>query len=178
MNKFSELIGKKVEKLFLVVWPPFGEDNVTNIDMSFGFIFEDNHSQLCVISVDKDDLWLPSIFNQTLPQNVYSWEDYYIRMEMWMNIKDDNCILNKEYYDVSNCNLFEKIINSKVLRIDLISLIDNPEPFGIKIIFPNDYIISTPISDGNTVETSKFNQNNNLEVFKKIGTIVYSPIMQ
>jgi hypothetical protein len=174
MNKFSELIGKKVDKLFLVVWMPCGEENEANIDISFGFVFQDTPNQLCVISVDKDDLWSQNVFYQSLPQNLYTWKDYYDRIKMCMNMEDENCIVGKEYYDVSNCELFEKIVNSQIIEIELISVIDNPEPFGVKIIFFNDYIISTPISDGNTVETSKFNQNNNLGIFEKIGKIVYT----
>lgn len=176
MTEFREILKKKVDSLFLVVWPPWGEEKESDIDISFGFVFKDEPNRLCIISIDKDELWSPYVFYQSLPQNKYPWEDFYTRMKMWMKAEDDNCIIDTEFYDVTECVLFEKIVNSKIIGIELMIIEGNPEPFGVKILFENDYIISTPISDGNTVQTSQFNQNNNIDVFKNIGKIVYKEI--
>ena len=176
MKEFKELLRKKVDRLFLVVWPPWGEEKESDIDISFGFVFKDELDRLCIISIDKNELWSPHVFYQVVPQNEYSWEDFYTRMKMWMKAEDDDCIIDTEFYDVTTCMLFEKIIGSEIIEIELISIEGNSEPFGVKILFENEYIISTPISDGNTVETSQFNQNNNINVFKKIGKVLYKKI--
>jgi hypothetical protein len=177
MVEFRSLLKKKVSRLFLVVWTPWGEEKESDIDISFGFVFKDEPNRLCVISVDKNELWSPHLFYEPLPKNEYTWEDFYSRMKQWMEAAEDTeLVMGFEYYDVTKCELFKKIINSEIIRIELISIEDNAEPFGVKIHFNNDYIISTPISDGNTVETSRFNQNNNVEAFKRIGTVIYKHV--
>lgn len=176
MIKFRELLRKKVNRLFLVIWPPWGEEKESDIDISFGFVFNNEPNRLYVISIDKDELWSPHVFYQSLPQNAYSWEDFYTRLKMWMTADNDDCIIDTEYYDVTQCVLFEKIVSAEIVGIELISIEGNPEPFGVKILFENDYILSTPISDGNTVETSQFNRNNNIAAFENIGKIVSNKI--
>lgn len=89
MTEFRKLIERKICKLFLVVWAPWGEEKESDIDISFGFVFEDEPSRLCVISVDKNELWMPHVFYQSLPQNIYTWEDFYPRIKMWMGAEDD-----------------------------------------------------------------------------------------
>jgi hypothetical protein len=180
MLKFRELLGRTVSRLFLVVWPPLGEQNESDIDISFGIVFSDEPNKLYVISVDKNEIWSPYIFYHSLPKDKYTWKDFYPRIKMWMNSEDDNCIVIEasEYFDVTNCELFQKIVDSKIIDIVLIGIEGIPEPFGIKILFSShDYIISTPISDGNTVETTQFNRNNNIDVFKKSGKIEYRTII-
>ncbi len=176
MKHYNELVRKKVNRLFLIVWPPWGEEKEANIDISFGFVFINEPNRLCVISVNKDELWSPYVFYQSLPQNEYSWEDFYPRMRKWMKAEDDDFIIDKEYYDVSKCALFEKIIDAEIIGIELLCIDGNPEPFGIKILFENDYIISMPNSDGNTVETKTFNKTDNVNNFKHLGNVIYSKL--
>lgn len=40
MTEFKGLIRKMVDKLFLVIWSPWGEENESDIDISFGFVFK------------------------------------------------------------------------------------------------------------------------------------------
>lgn len=174
--EFRELLGKIVSRLFIVVWTPWGEEEESDIDMSFGFVFNDEPGKLYVISVDKDELWLPHIFHESLPENKYFWEDFHPKIKIWMNSEDDGCLISNEYFDVTDCELFKEIVESEIIGIELIGIEGNDEPFGVKILFKNDYIISTPISDGNTVETSQFKQNSNIEVFKNIGKVEYITI--
>lgn len=176
MREFKELLRKKVSSLFLILWPPWGEEKESDIDISFGFIFEDERNKLYVISVDKDDLWRPHVFYESLPQYEYTWEDFYPRVAKWMRAEDNDCIIDKEYYDVSKCILFEKIINCEIIAIELLYIENNAEPFGVKILFENDYIISTPNSDGNTVETQTFNKIDIIKNFKHLGNVIYSEI--
>ncbi|MBK9567184.1 MAG: hypothetical protein WAT22_05520 [Saprospiraceae bacterium] len=175
--EFKQLLNNTVSNLFLIVWPPWGEEKESDIDISFGFVFKDERSKLYVIGVNKDELWAPHIFHQSLPENIYGWEDFHNRMNLWMNSGEDtDLIMNTEYYNVSQWDLFDKIVESEIIRIELIWIEGYDEPFGVKIHFKNDYIISTPISDGNTVETSRFNQNANIELFEKLGKIEYKTI--
>lgn len=176
--EFSGLLQKKIDKLFLKVWTPWRETEKSSIDIAFGFVFKGEPTELYVISVAKEEFWTPHIYHQSLPKkNTYLWDDFYLKIEMWMNSKDENCIITNEYFDVTNSELFKKIVDSEIINIELIRIKDDDEPFGIKIIFKDDYIISTPIADGNTVKTSQFNQNNNVEVFKALGTVEYKSIL-
>jgi hypothetical protein len=178
MNEFKKLINKKVEQLFLVVWPPWGELNEANINVSFGFVFNDEPTRLCIISVDKDELWSPHISFELLPKIEFSFSDFYHRMNEWMIATEEtDFILDYEYYNVTNCDFFEKIINSEIIGIEKISIMGDLHPFGIKILFNEDYIISMPISDGNSVETSKFNRNDNIKNFEKIGKVVFEQLI-
>ncbi len=169
------LLNQDVQKLFLVVWPPIGETSNLDIDLSFGFVFKNNPDQLCIISTDKDDMWTPCITFKDIPQITYSWSDFTYRMNAWMKSEDESDI-EIEYYDVTDAEQFSGIVFSKVQSIELVKLKNNPEPFGVKVLFDGDYILSTPISDGNTVETSLFNKNENILNFKKIGIIEYEKV--
>lgn len=176
MTEFKDLIKKKVDKLFLVVWPPWGEERESDIDISFGFVFESDPNTLCIISVDKNELWLPHISFEALPENKYSWKDFYHRIKMWMKADDDNLIIDKEYYDVTKSELLNNIVGNEIEGVEFINVEGNPEPFGVKLIFKDDYILSMPNSDGNTAETKIFNKNNSIENFKHLGNIIYSEV--
>jgi len=176
MNEFKELNGKIVERLFIVLWSPWGEEDESDIDISFGFVFKNEPNQLCIVSVDKDQLWSPQIIYETLPERIYSWEKFYPRIKMWMKAEDENLILGKEYYDVTKSELFDSIIDKEIDAIELLYLEENPEPFGVKFIFKDDYIISTPNLDGNAVQSKKFNLSSAFENFQSLGNIIHSQI--
>ncbi len=86
-----------------------------------------------------------------------------------------NC-LQTEYYDVTKVALFKNIASSRILSIELIGIVGEISPFGVKLVFSNDYILSTPISDGNTVETLFFNRNDNIQNFKTVGVIEHTTL--
>ncbi len=170
MEKFKALRNQEVKKLFLVVWPPLGEEKEFDIDISFGFVFTQNPDRLCVITTDKNDMWTPCLRFEGMPTKVYSWSSFPSRMNAWMKSECESD-LETEYYEVTDVQEFSNIIASKVQSIEFVGLENNPEPFGVKVLFDNDYILSTPISDGNTVETSQFNRNDNLLNFERMGTL-------
>lgn len=174
MIEFNEFIKKIVDKLFLIVWSPWGEEKEADIDISFGIVFKEDQNKLHIISVDKDELWTPYIMDEHLPENKYYWEDFYPRIKKWLNAEDENLSIGKEYYDVTKSELFSNIIGNEVEGVEFLKLEGIPEPFGVKILFKNDYIISLPNSDGNTVETKSFNRNNFIENFKYLGNVIYS----
>ena len=177
MTEFKELLGKSISRLFLVVWPPWGEEKISETDISFGFVLKNEPNRLCVISVDKDELWLPYVTYQSLPQTKYTWDDFCARMTMWMHAEEDtDLIMGFEYYDVTKCKLFKNILNSEIIGVELIRIKDIPEPFGVKILFKDDYIISVPNTDGNTVETKAFNKHDSVEGFKYLGNVIYSEV--
>jgi hypothetical protein len=49
------------------------------------------------------------------------------------------------------------------------------EPFGVKLFFENDFILSFPNAGGNTVRTGRFSLNGNLQVFESLGDIGILP---
>ncbi len=172
MTEFKELVGKIVDRLFFVVWPPWGEEEEHNIDISFGLVLKDQPNKLCVISVDKNELWMPYVTYQLIPDVKYSWQDYYPRMKMWMDANDDSLLIDTEYYDVTASDLFEEIVENTIEEVEFLNIEGNAEPFGVKLIFKNDYIVSLPNSDGNTVETKFFNKNNSIDWFKYLGNVI------
>lgn len=171
--EFLELLGKKISELFLVIWTPYGEERLSDVDMCFGFVFNGEQDKFCVISVHKDELWSPHIVQKAYPVEKLSWVDFYSKIDIWMKSEDENCAIESKYFDVTHSELFKEISGAEIIGIELICVEGNDEPFGVKMLFENDYIISTPISDGNTVETSRFNQNRNIEVFSNIGKVKF-----
>jgi hypothetical protein len=168
------MIGQKVSLIYLIVCPPFGEENMSDIDISIGFVFDSNNEEMIVISTSKDDNWSPTIFKKILPLDVYPFEVFEGRMNNWMNKQLKN-IIDLEYYNVTTSKFFINIINEKIKSIELIKIEQN-EPFGVKIVFEKDFIMSTSIADGNTIETKKFNNYDNIRHFKKLGEINFIPI--
>jgi hypothetical protein len=173
MKEFKELISKVVERIFLIIWSPWGEKNRSEVDISLGVVLENDPNVLLIIGVDKDELWSPKISIEPLPIEFYSWEDFYPRIKMWMNSEDENLIIGKELYEVTESKIFTDICGNEIEGIEFINVEGNPEPFGVKILFKDDYIISLPNTDGNTIETKSFNKNNSIENFKRIGNLNY-----
>jgi hypothetical protein len=170
MCKFKKILNKKVNRLFLIVWPPFGEKEALDIDISIGIVFQDNLNKVCVISTDNDDRWTPTIQFKDIPNTIISWTSFKERIKSWMNSEEVGDF-DFEYYEITNVNLFGSIVNKKILNLEYLKIHNIEQPFGIKLIFENDYILSTPTSDGNTIETNRFNKNNNILNFKKIGNL-------
>ncbi|MEM9392206.1 MAG: hypothetical protein AAGA02_17135 [Bacteroidota bacterium] len=175
IDRLKSIVGKKVQRLFFVVWPPFGEEDKAELDISAGYVFEEDPNTLYVISTDKDDLTTPCINYQSLPKSFFNWADFEIRMDKWMNCTE-GMEMDTEYYEVTGEGQFSNIAQNKVVDIELVGVSNEDAPIGIKLIFENDYILSTPITDGNTIESAKFNRNNNLDNFLSLGNIKYSSI--
>jgi len=172
----KELIKKEVEKLFLAVWSPWGEEKESDIDISFGFIFKSEPNTLCIVSVDKDELWSPHISFEALPESNYFWDDFYPRIKMYMRAEDGDLMIGKEYYDVTKSKIFNKIVGNEIEGIEFINFEGNPDPFGVKFLFKDDFIISLPNSGGNTVETQFFNSNNSIDNFKRLGNLIFTKV--
>jgi hypothetical protein len=167
MEVFKQLMGKEIEKLFLVVWPPLCEERDLDIDISFGVVTRQEPQHLQVITTGMEDMWSPLIRSEKIPNSPFSWNEWSPRMKAWMSGQEGD--IDIEYYDVTNSESFKDIIGATIRAVELISLKENQSPFGVKIIFDNDFIISSPIADGNTVETSRFHRNDNLSIFEKLG---------
>ena len=88
----------------------------------------------------------------------------------------DGMEMDTEYYEVTNEIQFSNIVQNKVLDIELVGISNEDSPIGVKLIFENDYILSTPVIDGNTIESANFNKNNNLDNFSNLGVIKYSSV--
>jgi hypothetical protein len=171
INELKAFIGKKVERLFLIVWPPLGEASFAKIDISGGFIFKDSPNELIKISTDTNDLTTPSVENMPIPKNFFEWENFNQRMKKWMDSAEGMEMVT-EYYEVSRVELFKNIVNQSVVDVELIKMA-NESPIGIKLIFRNDFVLSSPLSDGNTIETNSFNKNENLKIFSALGKMEF-----
>ena len=84
--------------------------------------------------------------------------------------------LETEYYDVSEIDIFQNIVNQRVLDVEML-LVSDGSAIGVKLIFENDFVLSTPINDGNTVETNFFNKSGNLKNLKPLGEIRYKSLL-
>lgn len=172
----ESIIGKKVERLFIIVWPPYGEDDIRETDMSFGFIFEDKSDEIFNITTDKNDLTQPAIGRLGLPKNILSWNNFEQRMKDWMECNDE-LDFEYEFYEVTTYDIFDVIVGKKIVDIQLIG--DEKEQiFGMKLQFKDDYIISFPNTLGNTIETSTFKKYSNIRGFSSWGEIQYFGISE
>jgi hypothetical protein len=172
--EFSFLLKKKVNKVYLILWPPYGENNNSNIDLSIGLVFNEADG-LFIITTDKEDNWTPKIVHQDIPKELFSFEEFNNRVKKWQNLEIDE-IIKEENYDFTNSQYFRSIINQCITDVEWISV--NETPFGVKLKFENDYIISTPISDGNTIETKAFCLFKNIDVYKTLGEIKFNSIIE
>lgn len=175
MKDFKNILNKKVIRLFLVVWPPFGEENKDQIDISVGLVFSCEPQELCIISTEPNDLTTPCLHYEAIPDYILLWDSFETRMKSWMEANEE-WVIDTEYYEITDVEIFRNFVSQTILDIELVGIQDDETPFGVKLIFNNDYILSTPIVDGNTIETLYFNKNNNVANFTKLGHIVYTSI--
>lgn len=173
LHDFKKLIGGKVRRLFIIVWPPLGEAGISAVDMSVGLVF-DEYKSIFHIQIDKDDLWTP-IVSETDFAEILQWSQFQPRMEGWMKGQIDGP-LQHEVFEATQESIFGNIVSQEILDIECITLKSEWNPFAIKVCFRDDYLLVSPISDGTTVETSLFNKSDNLNVFKKLGDIELIPL--
>lgn len=88
IENLNNIIGKSVKRLFLVVWPPYGENDLSQIDISAGYVFEDNLNYLLIISTDKNDLTTPIVERQSIPEKYFKWSEFDKRMKGWMDCEE------------------------------------------------------------------------------------------
>lgn len=171
VESFKLLVGRKIKRFLIIVWPPLGENSILDVDMSIGFEFEDQNDSIVQISIDKDDNWTPILSNLE-SVNGFEWKFFESRLYGWMNEKIDD-LMSQEIYDTNSVDCFNDISSSEVIDVEFLTIKGEFNPFGVKLSFYNDYIILTPTSDGSTFETSKFNQLGNIDNYNKIGEIEY-----
>jgi hypothetical protein len=175
LMNLKSLLGKSIKRIFLIVFPPYGEENVMEIDIRLGLVLDNNDNELVIIGIDSSDIWTPVITTEIIPTLYYENSDFKVRISEWMNQELDEEFTN-EYYDFTNYNGFINITNEIIMKIELVYVENNSEPFGIKLSFKKDYILIIPNSDGTSIETIEFNRNGLLNNFRNLGNIVFSNI--
>ena len=177
INDFRFLVGQKVHRLFLMVWPPEGEESFKEVDISVCFNFFGTEEYIYIVTTDIVDNWTPIIKKKKLAEvkNIYAWTLYASRTAGWMAL-DIQDTLDYEFFDASVSPLFSEVIKNPVTHIELINVMGEFNPFGVRISFPNDFIFSYPNSTGNTVETSKFNRGSCLSNFDYLGKVEFVDI--
>ncbi|GAA3937213.1 hypothetical protein GO495_12090 [Chitinophaga oryziterrae] len=171
----STLLKKEISRVFIILWPPLGEEKRINVDISIGITLS-GFEGLFVITTDKGDNWTPIVIKQKIPDKYFSYDIFESRVTKWQTCEIDE-IIDNEYYDFTNSAEFNDIVGHKILDIEWI-MIKGKSPFGLKLYFDVEYLISTPISDGNTIETKKFNCLNNITTYQQLGEIVFESVQK
>ena len=171
----KNILNCTIRRIFLIVFPPFGEQYISQVDIRIGLVTEGNVKSLYVIGTNMEDLWSPLFSIEQIPTDYFSELEFQNRIENWMCQKFNDDI-GLEYYDFTKSKYFNNIIGESIIDIELLNIKDNPEPFGIKLLFPNDFILSLPNSDGNTIETKTFNKNESIKNFEYLGDVIYSKV--
>lgn len=174
LPEIQELIGQTVKSLYVVVWNPNYCEPIDVIDITFGFILNEKPTDFLVLTRDINDIWTPELKSVPFPTIVRNWSEF----DAMMSRGDEDYYIDYEYFDVSDLKEFSNIVNSEIKEIHKIGVRGIKEPLGVKIIFENDYIISLPSSDGNTIETKIFNENNHIRRFQYLGKIKTEIIMK
>ncbi len=174
MNEFNCLLQQRIERVFLIMWPPHFEESWEDIDISLGLVLSQSADRLHVVTTG-DDAWTPCLREEALPRRIFPEHEFERRARSWM--AGDEGVWDYEYYDFSESEFFTDMTSHPVRSIELLSVGGDKEYFAVKLIFDSDYILSLPNVDGNTIETSRFNQNNTLEVFEKLGMITVSRVV-
>ncbi|MEZ4827686.1 MAG: hypothetical protein R3C61_15600 [Bacteroidia bacterium] len=145
VEKIKEIHNAIINRLFLIVFPPLGEDTISEVDIRLGLVLKRNPEVLFTIGTDMNDVWSPLINEEPLPLFSFNEFDFEERVRLWMKQKlNDEIAL--EYYDFTNSDNFNEIVGKKIEKVELIMVEGNPDPFGIKILFEYDFIISFPNS--------------------------------
>lgn len=172
VEKIKEIRNVIISRLFLLVFPPLGEEAISDIDIRLGLVLKMNPEVLFTIGTDMNDIWSPKINVESIPLLPFNEFDFEERVGLWMK-QELNDEIALEYYDVTNSDDFKEIVGKKIEDVEFIMIEGNPDPFGIKILFENDFIISFPNSDGNTIETKKFNKGGSIKNFNHLGKVIY-----
>ena len=167
LPEIQELIGQTVKSLYVVVWNPNDCEPIDVIDITFGFILNEKPTDFLVLTRDINDIWTPELKSVPFPTIIRNWSEF----DAMMSRGNEDYYIDYEYFDVSDLKEFSNIVNSEIKEIHKIGVKGIKEPLGVKIIFENDYIISLPSSDGNTIETKMFNENNSIRRFQYFGKI-------
>ena len=174
LESFRGLVGRRVERLLLVVWPPYCEKRMIDVNISVAFqLCEDDF--VTRVSIDSGDNWTPVVSRLPRCGLEFSGGLFGQRIERWMSGAIDDP-MEFEIFDVSDEPLFRAIVSQEIAAVQLISVGDCAEPFGVTMQFASDHLILTPISDGSTVETRNFNKLGNLEIFSKLGAIRFCEV--
>ena len=170
---FVKLIGNKIKRILFVAWPPVGEKEMLSVDISLALEFSDS-DRIFHIRIDKDDCWTP-IVSEANFDKVYQWYEFQPRIKGWMTGRIDQPLQN-EIFDATSETTFENITIQEILDIECVSLKSEFNPFAVKIKFAKDFILVSPVSDGTTTETARFNRLENLETYREIDELEYIPI--
>lgn len=177
LKKLIHLKNNVVKRLFLIVYPPFGESSILGIDVQIGIVTVEEPSILVTIGTSLEDIWTPVIGEEAIPANSYNEIDFKPRIDRWMKSEADSDML-LEYYEFTHSPIFNEIVWKKIESVELIALESDIEaPFGVKLLFENDFIMSVPSTDGNQTITKSFNNEyNSMQNFSKLGRVVYVEI--
>ncbi len=172
LPEIKKLIGQTIKSLYVVIHNPNYQEPTNVADIAFGFILHQKPNQFFVLTTSLEDIWTPLLKTVPFPELIHNWGEFDAIMSRGKDDDEEDYLIDYEYFDVSDVKEFSDIVNSEILEIFKIGIIDTEEPFGVRIIFKNDHIMSFPSSDGNMIETKTFNVNNNLRHFEYLGEII------
>ena len=163
------LIGKSATKMYLKVWPPYGENRQSDIDTAACFSFVGESNEVVGFTTDQSDLTTLCVFKAELPRVYFNWPFYKTRMQKWMqcDLEED---IDTEFYAAHESHLFGNIIDAPIKRIDYIT-VGEEGPIGLRLQYENDYLLSFPNIDGNTIKTRHFNKDASLSAFENLGRV-------
>jgi hypothetical protein len=174
VRDISGFIGMVVDRLFLIMWPPLGEENTAQVDLSFGFSFANSNGYIYVLTTSKEDVWTPVLIRQRADK-IFNATEFWSRVEGWMK-EDINEEFEYEFYDVSSWEMFQGIVKGEIKDIKMMRINGDTAPFGLKVEFEGDYILTFPNSYSNTVKTSQFDVGADLRHFYTLGEVEYISI--
>lgn len=160
LDDFERIIDKRVERLYLIVWPPEHEVSKYSIDISVGLILRGGGDDISRVRIIAENGCCPEAV-EFKPGNILDGSSFERRIDAWMDGTEQE-YFELEYYDVTKIPVFGNIVGGKIEGIKYL-VTESKDIYCVKLQFSNDYIIVSPISDGSTVETSKFNKLDNID---------------
>ena len=171
-KEFQVLLNETVERVYLSSWPQLATTHPKDIDLQIGLGVTGHPDFIYMLATDKQDAWTPVIRKIIRPVSL-DWELYDERMRLWNQGRIYDPV-DYEVFDATQNDHFQNIVGSRISDILFLSIKGSQfGPFGLKLVFPLDYILLTPIADGSTVETASFNRTENLNTFGHLGILEY-----
>ena len=151
--------------VYVKLWPPFFEEDISKANMCIGFAIDEDPGKIIFLGTNDQDIYTLKVWKEEIPTDDKIFNNIEHRIELWINGQLDG-VLDYEYYKLSDDYRFKNIVNEFPRSVQVLSQNEMRRPFGIKMDFERDFVITCPSFDGSHFGTMLFNHDGILKNIK------------
>lgn len=170
-RRLEGLLGRPLQRLYLRIWTPDGEGSLANMEIGLLLDFG-GRDCYCFTAPQPQDGWSIAMQRIALPP-ASDWSAFEQTLPILL-VKESEPELGWQYsfYDTKGHAAFAGLVGSPLLGVDLLSVDEEPSPFGVRFRFQGDAVLVRSNAAGSTVASSAFNPDGNqLFYFEQVGRI-------